>query len=352
MMAVRSPVRDQAWMHNARPNLRRWKTNFDHTRSEIPKKELQQLPRSADSNFNSDMGQEESGSHYQPSSPLSESAAEQGRPVSTRSQPTGCAPSDSTSSPSSRQEARIDRSNQSQRHDAQYCTQRCLLGLKTGGTLDDDGPNVTLHRQDQDHPKHPINAEGLVLFLKIQLGKDLDRNCTPFGTCGSYGAPFKLTCTAYYYTVVGKGTTSRLWKEVSREAQVYQILRKTQGSAVPVFLGTIDLEVMHFHDAGDISHMLVMGWGGDSIANMELTSLLRREIKRSKKEIRELRVIHEELWRANIIWNPELHRALVIAFHRSRLNPRPISKRSGSMKRKLDRAELSDEKDGKQLRVL
>lgn len=165
----------------------------------------------------------------------------------------------STSSPSSRQEARINRSNQSQRHDAQYCTQRCLLGLKTGGTLDDDGPNVTLHRQDQDHPKHPINAEDLVLFLKIQLGKDLDRNCTPFGTCGSYGAPFKLTCTAYGYTVVGKGTTSRLWKEVSREVQVYQILRKTQGSAVPVFLSTIDLEVIDFHDAGDISHMLVMG---------------------------------------------------------------------------------------------
>ncbi|OQE89779.1 hypothetical protein PENNAL_c0013G08278 [Penicillium nalgiovense] len=93
-MAFRSPVRDQAWMHNARPNLRRWKTNFDHTRSEIPKKELQQLPRSADSSFNSDMVQEESGSHYQPSSPLSESAAEQGRSVSTRSQPTGCAPSD------------------------------------------------------------------------------------------------------------------------------------------------------------------------------------------------------------------------------------------------------------------
>lgn len=85
---------------------------------------------------------------------------------------------------------------------------------------------------------------------------------------------------------------------------------------------------------------------------MELTSLLRREIKRSKKEIRELRVIHEELRRANIIWNPELHRSLIIDFHRFRLDPRPISKRSGSMKRKLDRAELSDEKDGKQLRVL
>jgi hypothetical protein len=55
--------------------------------------------------------------------------------------------------------------------------------------------------------------------------------------CGSYGAPFKLTCTKYGYTVIGKGTTSSLWKEVSREAQVYRILRKAQDSAVPVFLG-------------------------------------------------------------------------------------------------------------------
>jgi hypothetical protein len=186
----------------------------------------------------------------------------------------------------------------------------------------------------------------------MQLGQDLDRNCTPFGTCGAYGAPFKLTCAAYGYTVVGKGTTSSLWKEVSREAQVYQILRKAQGSAVPVFLGTIELEVMYFHDAGDISHMLVMGWGSESIVNMELTSSLRREIKRSKKGIRELRVIHEDLRHANILWNPELHRALIIGFHRSRLDPRPKSIRSGPMKRKLDRAELSDENGGKQLRVL
>ncbi|CAG8893758.1 unnamed protein product [Penicillium egyptiacum] len=272
------------------------------------------------------MGQE-SGSDYQPSSPLSEPSTEEGRGMSRRSRPTGRAPSDARhrsgspgssgfdtnqagrkrrisqviSSPSTGQDARDDRSDQSQRHDAQYCTQRCLLGLKTGGTLDDYCPNVSLHRQRQYDPKHPINAEDLVRLLKIQLGEDLDRNCTPFGTCGSYDAPFKLTCAAYGYTVVGKGTTLRLWKAVSREAQVYQMFRKAQGSAVPVFLGKIDLELMHFHDAGDISHMLVMGWGGEHIVNMKLTSSLRREMKRSKKEILELRVIHEDLRRANIL---------------------------------------------------
>ncbi|KAJ5365210.1 hypothetical protein N7517_008096, partial [Penicillium concentricum] len=33
--------------------------------------------------------------------------------------------------------------------------------------------------------------------------------------------PFKLTCVEYGYTIVRKGTTSGLWKEVSREVQVY-----------------------------------------------------------------------------------------------------------------------------------
>ncbi|KAK9321513.1 hypothetical protein V1517DRAFT_241983, partial [Lipomyces orientalis] len=59
----------------------------------------------------------------------------------------------------------------------------------------------------------------------------------------------------YGCTVVGKGTTSGLWNEVSREADVYRILQRAQGSAVPVFLGAIDLKQIYFHDEGDIRHM-------------------------------------------------------------------------------------------------
>ncbi|CDM34682.1 hypothetical protein DTO013E5_3392 [Penicillium roqueforti] len=378
LMAFRSPVRDQIWRSNARSVLRTWKTNFDHTLSEIPKEELQQIPRSCESSFHSEVTDPDSSTDYHPSpqsgsSPQSNAPTEEGRQSSTSSQPAGCAPTDDrhraespnssgsdtnqerrkrrisqvTSSPSTRQEPRNDRRGQSYRHDAQFCTQRCLLGLQTGGTLDEHCPNVSLHRQSPDDHKHPINAGDLVRLLKIQLGENRDKDCTPFGTCGSYGAPFKLTCTAYGYTVVGKGTTSGLWKEVSREAEIYQILRKVQGSAVPVFLGTIDLLVDYYHDAGDISHMLIMGWGGENIVHMEMTSLLRREIHRSKREIRKLRVTHGDLRDPNILWNPELNRILIIDFHKSKLDPRPLSKQSGPMKRKSDQTELSDGKDGK-----
>ena len=109
-----------------------------------------------------------------------------------------------------------------------------VVGLQTGNVLDDLCPNMDHHRQGQnDPPQHPVSTKGLILSLKNQLNENIDR-CIPLGGCGSYGAPFKLACTKYGYKVMGKGTTSGLRKEVSREAQVYQMpsriyMRHTRG---------------------------------------------------------------------------------------------------------------------------
>lgn len=167
----------------------------------------------------------------------------------------------------------------------------------------------------------------------------IDR-CIPLGGCGGYGAPFKLTCTTYGYTVVGKGTTSGLWRAVSREANVYQILRRAQGSAVPVFLGLMDLAKIYFlHGAGPIRHMLVMGWGGESVATMEMTPRLRREIHESDVEIRALGIIHEDLRPDNVLWNEELGRALIIDFHRYTLRRQPAKQRPMVIRRRPYRIE-------------
>ncbi|CAG8096472.1 unnamed protein product [Penicillium olsonii] len=318
----------------------------------------------------------ESGSSYRlpSSSPLP--AASEGRRVPTRSQ-TSCAPSEIqprsqspgssgsdtnqvaghkrrisqvTSSPSARRSSRQpkagnDEDDHRQRRAAQFCTQRCLLGLRTRRNLDALCPNVDRHRRGQNDPaQHPISAEELTLSLKYQLDENIDR-CIPLGGCGSYGAPFKLTCMEYGYTVLGKGTTSGLWEEVSREVQVYQVLRKAQGSAVPVFLGTIDLAKIFFlHGAGQIRHLLVMGWGGECTATMELTQRLRCEIHRSKKEIKALGIVHEDFRRENVLWSEELGRALIIDFHRSTLECRPTLQRAGAAKRRLRRTEEGDAK--------
>ncbi|KXL49182.1 hypothetical protein M433DRAFT_151893 [Acidomyces richmondensis BFW] len=375
LMAFRSPVRGQEWRNSARPGIPIWTTGFDHTRSHIPDDELQH-PLTSDSTA-PDFPSPDTGSPYEPSSSPPDPPESITRRVSTSSR-VSCAPSDVRhrsrsprspgpdlnpatgrkrafsqvlSSPSTQHVGRQRDTNnnkgpdnQSRHRDAQFCTQRCLLGLQSGGLLDDCCPNVMLHRRSKDNLHHLITSEDLVRLLKAQLDENIDR-CTPLGGCGAYGAPFKLTCVVYGYTVIGKGTTSALWKEVSREAEVYRILQKAQGSAVPVFLGTIDLAKIYFlHGAGEIRHMLVMGWGGESTASMELTPKLLRGIHQSNKEIRALGIIHEDLRRDNVLWNEELGRAMIIDFHRSTLKCRPTLQRPRASKRRLRQPEIVDAK--------
>jgi hypothetical protein len=53
---------------------------------------------------------------------------------------------------------------------ADFCTQRCLLGLREGGELDDHCPNVELHRQDQPEGgnRHLIRTDRLVQLIKTK----------------------------------------------------------------------------------------------------------------------------------------------------------------------------------------
>ncbi|RSL78458.1 hypothetical protein CDV31_017269, partial [Fusarium ambrosium] len=317
-------------------------TSFDHTRSLIPGHEPLQTPPQPDSSMGRWTISEPSSSEYQPSSPPPMNPPTAGdHRVPTRSQ-AGCGPSGveyrtrspdspdpdpsgaagrkkgfsqvASSSPSAQRATRRQKSgngqgSQPQCRDAPFCTQRCLQGLQSGRGLDESCPNVLLHRQGGGDVKHAITGEDLVSLLKAQLDENIDR-CPPLGGCGEYGEPFKLTCTMYGYTVIGKGTTSERWKEVSREANVYKVLRKAQGSAVPVFLGAIDLAKIYFlHGAGAIRHMLVMGWGGRSVGSMELEPWLQQKIRRSNEEIRALGIYHKDLRRENVLWNKELRQA-------------------------------------------
>lgn len=95
---------------------------------------------------------------------------------------------------------------------------------------------------------------------------------------------------------------------------------------------------------------LVNGWyiERDSTVEMELASWLRREIRRSNKEIEALGIMHEDLRRDSIHWNEELGRALIIDFHRSTLNRWPALKRIRLAKRRL----CQTESDVKHLRAL
>ncbi|KAI2863713.1 hypothetical protein CBS76997_10874 [Aspergillus niger] len=376
LMSFRTFLRDQAWRNAAKGNLPKWHTSYDSDRSQIVVVDLPRDPNVDDTSSEFASPEQSTSEYLTSSSPITT-----GPRVTTRTA-ASCAPpshpshhessSDSeadptasagrkrgfsqvtSSPPTQRSVPRADRqgnqSGQSRSHNAPYCTQRCLLGLQRGGTLDPKCPNTELHMLGGRPDRHPIGAADLVKRLKMQLDQDLDHNCTPIGPCGSSGAPFKITCATFGYTVVGKGTTAKLWGEVSREADVYQVLQRAQGSAVPVFLGAINLALTYFlHGAGRIRHMLLMGWGGESVGHTTLDQTIQRAISRSVKEIRRFGVVHRDLRPENILWNAELQRALIIDFHLCTLECRPLDRRPGARKRLRYRP---DERHTKRVRVL
>ncbi|CAG8417681.1 unnamed protein product [Penicillium salamii] len=316
LMAFRSVARNQEWRNSARAEIPIWDNS-----SRISLANVQNALDRSDSTVLEDASLDTDSAAHEPRS----SPPDHSKPADFRL---------STVSPATAQDL-----------DAKFCTQRCLLGLQYKGVLDDCCPNVISHRRGNRN-LHPITSEDLVGSLRAQLDKNIDR-CTPLGASGGYGAPFKLNCALYGYTVIGKGTTSGLWKEVSREAEVYRILRKAQGSAVPVFLGAIDLAKVYFlHAAGEIRHMLVMGWGGESTMSMELTPNLLKEIRKSNKEIKALGIIQDDLERENVLWNEELGRALIIDFRLSILESRPTLQRP-----RVKRRSQPEIRDPKRLRV-
>ncbi|OAL72478.1 hypothetical protein A7D00_3480 [Trichophyton violaceum] len=380
LMCCQSTARDHTWRNHQLRHGLRWETDLDYVRSQIPKEELRQTPP---------------GSEYIPSSsPAGSFSAPDNRGgIRTRSQ-TRCAPntetqgsgptdsdsdpeapsgsgahlggrkrnlSELTSSSSQHGEGAGQRGQRGQRgqvqqrrqHVESFCTQKCLLGLRLGTRLDMDCPNVGRHRQgNTTSTHHSISADQLVSLINRQLDENIDLDCTPYGKHGSYGQPFKVTCRSYGYTVLGKGTTAFRWNEVRREVEVYRFLHSAQGSAVPVFLGPINLDmVYHVHGAGSIRHMLLMGFGGEEVGkrSRELAS----HIERSTQELHDLGVIHGDLKPNNMLWNAELQRVLLIDFHDSKLmlplertkkKQKVMNQQSkkGSFKRLADKGETNE----------
>ncbi|RAK89897.1 hypothetical protein BO79DRAFT_144981 [Aspergillus costaricaensis CBS 115574] len=354
LMSCSVEVRDKAWREKAKKDLPTWTTGFDTTSSRIPQFEPNQSPTASQHSHSTTTttikSESTSSSSYQPShSSVGSSPTENYRMPTWASSRRHRTPDADTDTGPRRQKRRISENAESSefqedtdssgedtnKDTAQFCTQRCLLGLQHGRSLDKQCPNVALHRLGANGDHHQILPETLVRKIEKQLNKEVGYGCTPISGCASTGALFKITSSTLGYTMVGKGASSDFWKEkVSREADIYRILHQAQGSAVPVVLGTVDLRMAHFSNGTEINHMLLMAWGGEQIENCEDKSF-KREVKRSEKEIRSLGVIHHNIQPQNALWNPELRRALIIDFNYSQLDSLPIEKRQFLMGKKI-----------------
>ncbi|KAI1840031.1 hypothetical protein JX266_013764 [Neoarthrinium moseri] len=78
-------------------------------------------------------------------------------------------------------------SQESQRSQ-QYCTHKCLLGLSGRGHLDEQHPNITLHRQGESRLDNPVRRGEFLELLRAQLQKSMDEGITKLHMSGARGA--------------------------------------------------------------------------------------------------------------------------------------------------------------------
>jgi len=201
----------------------------------------------------------------------------------------------------------------------QYCSQQCLLGIGRQSSLDNECPNVLHHKRHGD--KHALDRSGFLYAVRMQLAHDLDNNCEPLGLQGARGALFQITLDSHGYVFVGKGTVQAFKPDLLWEGEMYGQLEKIQGTAVPVYLGNIDLDEWYNLDLGvRILHMLLMSWGGEDIERSEMvnqTPWLQDEVQRTVDDVRRAGIDQMDVRSPNILWNQEVQRAMLIDFERA-----------------------------------
>ncbi|KAI0111479.1 hypothetical protein F4814DRAFT_356430 [Daldinia grandis] len=231
----------------------------------------------------------------------------------------------------------------------QYCTQACLLGLKRGWDLDENCPNVSLHRTAASGTRHPINAGKLTSLVEERLRQNAYRDCValdPYGLqgkIGAIGALFKVELAQYGYTFVGKGTQSVHFQYLQHESLFYSHLERLQGEVIPVYLGIINLARPWGYvlpGGACVVHMMLMSWAGEVAADANVPDLAT-ERKRSSRAVWGEGVDHNDEREPNILWNWERHRVMLVDFDRASFRPavkhRQLSKLSKiSKKRKLE----------------
>lgn len=222
----------------------------------------------------------------------------------------------------------------------QYCTQGCLLGLVTRGTLDQKCPNVL----DHGVGRHPISQATLIRLLDRQLSRhdpppDLDIGCESLHIHGTRGALFKVTLLSHGYTFVGKGAPIEFVEHAQHEECVYSRLRPIQGVHVPVLLGGLALRQPFSYDGiAEIVHLMLMGYAGGTLAKRHEIdqNWLIRQAEISLHAIHGLGVLHNDPIPGNMAWNEDSSRVMYIDFERAQFQDRraPLESMSPNQKRK------------------
>jgi hypothetical protein len=159
--------------------------------------------------------------------------------------------------------------------------------------LDDQCPNC------RDHQERHISPNTFLSLIRTQLACDRGRgaDCKPLHMKGSRGALFKVRLTSHGYTLVAKGIEKGHRKYLVHESKVYAHLRPIQGSCIPVSLGTVDLELPYYYDAGIYFSMLFLSWGGRPLHQCLMPNnkaCILSQADRTLRELHRQQVLHKD----------------------------------------------------------
>ncbi|KAI9781078.1 MAG: hypothetical protein M1839_006356 [Geoglossum umbratile] len=200
-----------------------------------------------------------------------------------------------------------------------YCTHACLLGLARGLPFDPYCPNLNLHQtQGPGMTHHAISKESFPRLLREQLDRSLDIDCYPIGKHGARGYMFKLTLTAYGYTVIGKGTMKMDSPCLRYERSVYDHLSSIQGTHIPVCLGHTNLVWPYAYDINiKISDFLLLSFvGEDSLYDHNEGQY---EDTKALEQIHNAGVVHNDVRSPNILWSEEATGLMLIDLERAEI---------------------------------
>ena len=346
VMAFQSTQRTHSWRRKAKAKLSKAQINWENVLRQIPESERKKSPKSA--GYHGRKGSKRSPYLFRQSvrnknRNRSSSSSNDEEGPSTSSITQGASghsqgkindASNRTAKSTNRENNRGRGKNNEQVKEAtgprSYCTQACLLGLARGGTTDPRCPNLKSHQTIDDH--HAIDGGDLSRLIKEQLAADPERGCRPLGLQGARGALFKIDLLSHSYVLVAKGTVKAFVPDMSHEAKVYRHLESLQGVAIPICFGHVRLRHRYYLDLGvKISHMLLLSWGGKTIGG-EVTES-HREARKTVQEVLKAGIDQADVRRANLLWNEEVGRVMLIDFERANFLSSPEASTPRSAKR-------------------
>jgi hypothetical protein len=205
--------------------------------------------------------------------------------------------------------------------DRPFCTQKCLLGLATGGALDEQCPNL------RDHGKRHIKKSTFLRLIRIQLARDRSNkaDCKPLYVKGARGALFKIRLSSHGYTLVAKGMEEDDIEHLINENKVYSHLRSLQGTYIPVCLGTSNLELPYYYDCGVYVSMLFLSWAGQPLyqyINPRNEDDVIESATSALKALYKLRVLHKDAKPHNMLWDENRDKFMLVDLERAEIRTR------------------------------